>query len=314
MTLPRIGFLGHGAIAAEHARAFRRAGCPLAAVMGPDVEAAAKFAQAHAVARSADSVADIVDADDVDAVIVASPSSEHVGQALSALRGGKHVLCEIPVGLSLADVTAAAEAAGDRIAMACHTQRHFPVVSTLRARVIVGDFEPISMSTTSAIYRRSNVGWTGVGRDWVDDIVWHHTTHAVDTSLWLLDDSVESVRALAGPADGDTGRPLDLAIGLRTRNGRLATIAMSYNAVRPASEVSIFGRSETVRISNWQSSPAAASEPNALLGGAVFAQAQAFLSAIAGRPSCGPSFADVLPTYRVIQQIDDQIRQESSPA
>jgi 2-hydroxy-4-carboxymuconate semialdehyde hemiacetal dehydrogenase len=314
MTLPRIGFLGHGAIAAEHARAFRRAGCPLAAVMGPDAKAAAKFAEEHAVARAADSVGDIVDADDVDAVVIASPSGEHARQAIAALSGGKHVLCEIPVGLSLVDVTAAAEAAGDLIAMACHTQRHFPVVSKLRARVVAGDFEPISISTTSAIYRRSNVGWTGERRNWVDDIVWHHTTHAVDTSLWLLDDSIESVQALAGPADPETGRPLDLAVGLRTHTGRLATIAMSYNAMRPVGEVSIFGRSDTVRISSWQPSPAAASDPNDLLGDAVFAQAQTFLRAIAGRPGSWPSFSDVLPTYRVIQQIDDQIRQESFPA
>ncbi|TKA01178.1 Gfo/Idh/MocA family protein [Actinacidiphila oryziradicis] len=314
MTLPRIAFLGPGAIAAEHARAFRQLGCPLAAVMGPDAEAAAQFAKRHAVARSTDTVADIVDADDVDAVVVASPSGEHAGQALAALRGGKHVLCEIPLGLSLAEVTAAAEAAGDRIAMACHTQRYLPVVSALRARVVAGEFEPISMSITSAIYRRSNVGWTGERRDWADDIIWHHTTHAVDTSLWLLDDGIESVQALAGPADRETGRPLDLALALRTRTGRLATIAMSYNAIRPVSEVSVFGRSETARISNWQPSHAAASEPNDLLGKAAFAQAQAFLSAIAQRPGSWPSFRDVLPTYRVIQQVYDQIRQESSPA
>jgi hypothetical protein len=69
-----------------------------------------------------------------------------------------------------------------------------------------------------------------------------------------------------------------------------------------------------VRISSWQPSPAAASDPNDLLGDAVFAQAQTFLRAIAGRPGSWPSFSDVLPTYRVIQQIDDQIRQESFPA
>lgn len=308
MTRPRIGLLGHGAIAGEHARAFRRAGCPLAVVMGPDAGAAARFAAEHAIARSTDSIRDVVDADDVDAVVVASPSAEHASQSIAALRAGKHLLCEIPIGLSLAEVTAVVEAAGPLTAMACHTQRHFAVVSALRRRALSGEFEPMSMATTAAIYRRSNVGWTGACRNWVDDIVWHHTTHAVDTSCWLLADEIEAVGALAGRPDPESGRPLDVSVSLRTTTGRLATIAMSYNAVQPVSEVAIFGRSETVRISNWQTLPAAASDPNALLSAAIHAQARAFLSAIAEGRIGQPGIADVLPIYRVIQHIHDQIQ------
>jgi 2-hydroxy-4-carboxymuconate semialdehyde hemiacetal dehydrogenase len=278
--------------------------------MGPDADAAARFAADHGVARSTDSLVDVVDADDLDAVVIASPNTEHAAQAVAALHAGKHVLCEIPVGLSLAEVIEVAEAAGARSAMACHTQRHFPVVSNVRARIVSGEFEPISMATISAISRRSNVGWTGERRNWIDDIVWHHTTHAVDTSLWLLDDDIHAVRALAGPASAETGRPLDVSVSLRTATGRLATITMSYNAVQPVSEVAVFGRSETVRISNWQPAPATGNDPNTLLSEGVYAQAQGFLAAIAGREAGQPSISDVLPTYRVIQQIHDQIRQE----
>jgi 2-hydroxy-4-carboxymuconate semialdehyde hemiacetal dehydrogenase len=307
----RIGLLGHGAIAAEHARAFRRAGCELTAVMGPDAGAAAEFAREHDVRRSADRLTEVVDADDVDAVVVASPSAEHAGQAIAALRAGKHVLCEIPVGLSFAEVHAVAEAAGPAsVCMVGHTQRHFPVLSSLRARTRAGEFEPISLSITAALYRLENVGWTGERRSWTDDLVWHHTTHAVDTALWLLDDEAQSVQAVAGPPDAQSGRPLDLAVGLRTVGGGLATIAMSYNAITPVSEVSVFGRSETVHLSGWQHQPGTPGHSSNLLGDAVHTQAVAFLRAVQEQAGYGPTVADVLPIYRVIQQIDDQVRQQ----
>jgi 2-hydroxy-4-carboxymuconate semialdehyde hemiacetal dehydrogenase len=278
--------------------------------MGPNASEAARFASEHGVARSTNSIQDVVDADDVDAVVVASPSAEHSRQAIAALHAGKHVLCEIPVGLSLAEVTAVADASGRLTAMACHTQRHFSALSALRERAASSEFEPISMATIAAIYRRVNVGLSGEPRDWVDDIVWHHTAHAVDTTCWLLGEDIAELRALAAPVAAEVGRPLDVSVSLRTKTGRLATIAVSYNATQPVSELMVFGRSEIVRISNWQTMPAPAAEPNALLGEAVRAQTRAFLEAIANGLPGHPSIAEVMPTYRVIQQVHDLIQAE----
>ena len=45
----------------------------------------------------------VLTADDVDAVVVASPNDVHVEPALAGARAGKHVFCEKPVALSYGD-------------------------------------------------------------------------------------------------------------------------------------------------------------------------------------------------------------------
>src|SRR5690554_6618209 len=50
--------------------------------------------------------ADILARGDVDAVLFATPHSEHRDQAIAAAKGGKHVFCEKPLALTAADADA----------------------------------------------------------------------------------------------------------------------------------------------------------------------------------------------------------------
>ena len=62
----------------------------------------------------------------IDAVIIALTNDEHHEAALTALAAGKHVLCEKPLGLSIAEcdeVIAAAESV-DKILQVGHEMRH----------------------------------------------------------------------------------------------------------------------------------------------------------------------------------------------
>jgi 2-hydroxy-4-carboxymuconate semialdehyde hemiacetal dehydrogenase len=308
----RIGMLGHGAIAAEHAEAFRLLGCPLVTVMGPDRDEARKFALEYGFARFTDSVEDVVNADDVDAVVIASPSAVHSTQASAALGRGKHVLCEVPLGLTLADVLAVqAASTGRLICMVCHTQRYLAPVRRLRRRITDGQLQPLSLATTMAMYRRENVGWSGRPRTWADDLVWHHGTHAIDTALWLLDDEAAEVQATSGRPHPQTGAPMDLAVAIRTRTGRLATLALSYNALTPVNELVLVAESETVRLRDWQVLDAHG-EPDAelsagTLGDGVHSQAAAFLQAIQGERQDVPTVDEVLPIYRTVGMVADEI-------
>src|SRR6266404_243832 len=55
----------------------------------------------------------LVARDDLDAVSVVTPNNLHAPVALSALRSGKHVLCEKPLALTTADARAMSHAAHD---------------------------------------------------------------------------------------------------------------------------------------------------------------------------------------------------------
>ena len=183
----------------------------------------------------ADSVEALVAADDIDAVVIASPNALHPEQALVCLAQGKHVLCEVPLACSLADaerVAAAAERAAVQF-MVCQTQRFLQPLAWLRGEPAARPIRHIAVRLV--LNRTTNVGITGRPRSWIDDIVWHHGSHAVDTALWLLDQPIADVVAL-GAGESANGTPLDAGVVLRGRSGGLATIALSYTAQRPSTD------------------------------------------------------------------------------
>jgi len=229
----RIGILGDGAIAAEHAKVFAALGCEIRVIMAPDSRSAENFARRHDVSRWTCDAAEATRAADVEAIVVASPNAEHAGQTLAALAAGKHVLCEIPLAMSLADVrqiTAAAEAAA-LVCMACHTQRFWGPVRRLADGVRQGEIRSCQVRIARGMNRRENIGWSGRKRAWVDDILWHHGAHAVDTAALLLGEEIAAIVGCAGVRHPETGKPLDVALSLATASGRIGSILLSYNSL-----------------------------------------------------------------------------------
>ena len=99
----RWGFLGAGTIAKVLAQAVHEAdGAVLQAAGARDVGRA----QALGPVTAHDSYDDVVASPDVDAVYVALSNHAHLPWTLAALRAGKAVLCEKPLGLTAAEVDA----------------------------------------------------------------------------------------------------------------------------------------------------------------------------------------------------------------
>ena len=89
-----------------------------------------------------DSYDEILRDPDIDAVVLATPHSQHEAQALAAIAARKHVFVEKPLTLDLASACAVAEAA-ERAALVLavgFTRRFHPSVGELRARVADGRF------------------------------------------------------------------------------------------------------------------------------------------------------------------------------
>jgi predicted dehydrogenase len=100
----RWGFLTTGKIARKVAADLALVpGSELVAVGARRLESAEAFVAEHAPgARAHASYADLVADDGVDVVYVASPHALHLEHVRMALEAGKHVLCEKPVTLDLA--------------------------------------------------------------------------------------------------------------------------------------------------------------------------------------------------------------------
>ena len=72
----------------------------------------------------------LVDAGDLDAVVIASPAATHVEVALAALETGLHVFCEKPLAITLADIdriTSARNRTG-KVVQVGYMKRHDPAV------------------------------------------------------------------------------------------------------------------------------------------------------------------------------------------
>ena len=116
-----IGFIGCGGIARHHAsRLAQVRGARIIACADAFQGAAASFAAefGHAGAQTFTDHRQLLRLDAVDAVWVCTPTFMHAGPVIDAAKAGKHIFCEKPMAMKLADarrMAAAADKAGVRL-------------------------------------------------------------------------------------------------------------------------------------------------------------------------------------------------------
>jgi myo-inositol 2-dehydrogenase/D-chiro-inositol 1-dehydrogenase len=113
----RVALIGSGRMGSFHARSVRELvpSAQLVAVADPAPGAAAALAGSLGVERAHTDAAEVFADPSVDAVVIAAPARFHADLAVAAAGAGKHVFCEKPMALTLADadrVTDAAQRAG----------------------------------------------------------------------------------------------------------------------------------------------------------------------------------------------------------
>ncbi len=137
----RWGVLGPGGIANVFASAVREGTrSQVVAVGSRSADRASVFARRHGAARSYGSYEALVADDDVDAVYVASPHSEHHEHALLALAAGKPVLVEKAFARSLAETDEVLDAAREAGLLAAEAMwsRYLPQYDVVRRTVEAG--------------------------------------------------------------------------------------------------------------------------------------------------------------------------------
>jgi predicted dehydrogenase len=119
----RVGVIGFGQWGPNHVRNFsQQDGCEVVRVCDASdarLQAAQKFLRGVAITKNA---ADITQATDIDAVVVATPTSSHHALVKAALESGKDVLCEKPLARTAAECRELADLAAKhgRILMVGH--------------------------------------------------------------------------------------------------------------------------------------------------------------------------------------------------
>ncbi|MDI3336837.1 inositol 2-dehydrogenase [Defluviimonas aestuarii] len=228
----RFAVLGAGRIGQVHARAVTSTmGARLVAVAEPDAAAATAIATAYDCdIRTID---EIEEADDVDAVIICTPTDTHADLIERFARAGKAIFCEKPVDLSLARVRACLDVVRETGAtlMVGFNRRFDPDFMAVKAAIDADRIGKVEMVTITSrdpgappydYITRSG----GIFRDM--------TIHDFDMARWLLGEEVETVMAAASvltdPKIGELGDYDSVNVILRTASGRQAIITNSRRA------------------------------------------------------------------------------------
>jgi predicted dehydrogenase len=194
-TLPRLGFLGVGWIGRNRMEALAQAGiAQVAAVADPQAEALAAAAEAAPEATRAGSLEELLE-QDLDGIVIATPSALHAEQATSALERGLAVFCQKPLARDAAEtrrVLAAARDA-DRLLGVDLSYRHVEALRAAHGRVASGAIgEP---HTIDLVFHNAY----GPGKPWFTraelaggGCLIDLGTHLVDLALWLTGSVVPS--------------------------------------------------------------------------------------------------------------------------
>ena len=144
MTSPlRIGIIGAGQIsqgACNDIKADPRA--EVVALADPSEQRCTALADKHGIDQRFASGEELIAADTIDAIYVATPNAFHAPLAQAALEAGRHVILDKPFALNLAEAQACAAAAKahDRILMLGMNQRFKHSSQVMRARIKAGQF------------------------------------------------------------------------------------------------------------------------------------------------------------------------------
>ncbi len=162
MTKPiRWGLWGTGRISYHVAQDLHLvAGASVSVVGGRRLEAARALASLHAGARAVDSLDALITDAHVDAVYVATPDALHRADATRVLAAGKPLVCEKPLGASLADAQIVIDAARRRgvFLMEAMWMRFLPAIRALRADIAAGRIGRVRFMQGSFCYADARRG------------------------------------------------------------------------------------------------------------------------------------------------------------
>ena len=227
----KIALAGAGAFGRKHLDGLKNIDdVEVVSVIDPVADAAAVAAE-YRIPHHGTDLAEALAIDEVDAVILATPTQMHAAQAIQCMEAGKHVEVEIPLADSLADaqaVLANQEQAG-LVAMVGHTRRFNPSHQWVHNKITAGEFNIQQMDVQTYFFRRTNTNALGEPRTWTDHLLWHHAAHTVDLFEYQADEPIVAANVLEGPHHRDLGIAMDMSIQMKTASGAILTLSLSFN-------------------------------------------------------------------------------------
>ena len=301
-----------GAFGRKHLEALKNIDdAEVVSVVGGEPDDIEAFAAERGIPHSTKNLDESLDRDDVEAVILATPTQLHTQQSIACMRAGKHVLVEIPMADSLTDTEEAIKVQEEtgRVAMVDHVRRFNPSHQWINNKIRSGEIKIQQMDIETYFLRRSNLNALGEPRTWTDHLLWHHACHSVDLFLYQTGEQAEKAFGLAGPTHKELGIAMDMSIGMKTPSGSLCTLSLSFNNDGPFGTFFRYICDKGTYIATYDDLYDGNMEPIDLSGiapsnnGIELADRE-FLSAIAEGREPNSSFAQALPAMQTLDRIE----------
>lgn len=192
--------------------------------------------------------------DDIDIVIVATPSGMHSGMGQDVARAGKHLLVEKPISITLEQADALIETCErEKVILGVVLQNRFnPPMRALRRVIDNGDLGRLLLANVTVRWYRPQEyyedGWHGT---WAMDggAMMNQCIHHIDAMRWLLGE-VDSIFAYTGTL-AHTMEAEDVGIAVvRFRSGAMGVIEGSTVTYPKNLEgsIAIFGEHGSVKV------------------------------------------------------------------
>ncbi|OAN63572.1 Gfo/Idh/MocA family oxidoreductase [Sphingomonas sp. TDK1] len=310
----RIALAGAGAFGEKHLDGLKLIdGVEITSIISRTADQAAAVAAKYGAKHHSTELADALARDDVDAVILCTPTQMHAQQAIACMNAGKHVQVEIPLADSWADsqgVLAKQQETG-LVCMVGHTRRFNPSHQWVHNRITAGELAVQQMDVQTYFFRRKNINAKGQPRSWTDHLLWHHAAHTVDLFAYQAGKIVQA-HAVQGPIHPELGIAMDMSIQLKSETGAICTLSLSFNNDGPLGTFFRYICDNGTYIARYddlvdgKEAPIDVSKVDVSMNG-IELQDREFVAAIREGREPNSSVGKVFDCYRVLGELETQL-------
>ena len=311
----KVALAGAGAFGIKHLDGIKNIdGVEVVSLIGREFDKTKEVADKYGIGHVTTDLADSLALSEVDAVILCTPTQMHASQSIACLKAGKHVQVEIPLADSWKDAEEVVRLAKEsgKVAMCGHTRRFNPSHQWVNHKIKAGELNIQQMDVQTYFFRRTNMNALGQARSWTDHLLWHHAAHTVDLFAYQAGSPIVKANAVQGPIHPALGIAMDMSIQLQAANGAICTLSLSFNNDGPlgtyfryigdtgtylARYDDLFtGKEEQIDVSKVDVS----------MNG-IELQDREFFAAIKEGREPNSSVAQVLPCYKVLHNLEQQL-------
>lgn len=311
----KVALAGAGAFGIKHLDGIQNIdGVEVVSLIGREYNKTKEVADKYGIGHVTTDLADSLAISEVDAVILCTPTQMHASQSIACLKAGKHVQVEIPLADSWKDAEEVVRLSKEsgKVAMCGHTRRFNPSHQWVNHKIKAGEFNIQQMDVQTYFFRRTNMNALGQARSWTDHLLWHHAAHTVDLFAYQAGSPIVKANAVQGPIHPTLGIAMDMSIQLQAANGAICTLSLSFNNDGPLGTYFRYigdtgtylaryddlytGKEEQIDVSKVDVS----------MNG-IELQDREFFAAIKEGREPNSSVSQVLPCYRVLHNLEQQL-------